>query len=309
MSPKRTWDLPEIDAQGYLSDPSQWNWEMANRLAQEQRISYLTAKQRIVIQYLRDWLRTHDSWPIPSVIRRDVGVDPRRIFAGPPEVVFKIAGYQNPGSYVRWDEKDLLDRGQISGADSYRMLCEVASAMINPRPIQTTLNAIVRSVAKSMDVKGCSLMLLTPDKEYLRHVASYGMRKRYLKKGRIAVDKSVNQVLSSKSVAIYDVDEDNRAQYREQARAEGIASILSVPIMIGDEAIGVLRIYSAEHARFTNNNIYFAKTAANLGALTLANAVLTDSTEYDYRSFAKNLKLLLEKEWAHSTNESQQVPS
>jgi GAF domain-containing protein len=38
--------------------------------------------------------------------------------------------------------------------------------------------------------------------------------------------------------AVYDVSDDPRIQYPEAARKEGIASILSVPITVGDNIIG-----------------------------------------------------------------------
>jgi hypothetical protein len=38
--------------------------------------------------------------------------------------------------------------------------------------------------------------------------------------------------------------------------------------------MGVLRIYIANRRRFTADDIYFVRTAANMGATTIENAVL-----------------------------------
>jgi len=48
-------------------------------------------------------------------------------------------------------------------------------------------------------------------------------------------------------VAIYDVSDDPRIQYPDAAKKKGIASILSLPIIVAGRVIGALRIYTSEH--------------------------------------------------------------
>ena len=50
--------------------------------------------------------------------------------------------------------------------------------------------------------------------------------------------RSIAQTLNEGPVAIYDVTDDPRIQYPKEAAKEGIASILSVPIVAGGETIG-----------------------------------------------------------------------
>jgi GAF domain-containing protein len=50
---------------------------------------------------------------------------------------------------------------------------------------------------------------------------------------------------------IWDVGIDPRIEYPDDARKEGIASILSVPISVRDQIIGVLRIYTSERRNFS----------------------------------------------------------
>jgi GAF domain-containing protein len=88
---------------------------------------------------------------------------------------------------------------------------------------------------------------------------------------------------------VLDATSDERVQYREQAFEEGIVSILSVPIMLREEIIGVLRVYTSERRRFTDADIYFAGAAANLGAIALENARIHETLEYDYATFRRQL--------------------
>jgi len=89
--------------------------------------------------------------------------------------------------------------------------------------------------------------------------------------GAVSADKSISEALEGKSVAVLDATEDERIQYREEVKREGIASILSVPIMLRGQIIGVIRVCTGEPRQFTENDIYFVSAVANLGAIALEN--------------------------------------
>ncbi len=57
-------------------------------------------------------------------------------------------------------------------------------------------------------------------------------------------DRSISSALEGKPVIIQDVSIDNRLQYPKEAKEEGIAAILSIPIRFAGEALGVLRLYN-----------------------------------------------------------------
>ena len=127
----------------------------------------------------------------------------------------------------------------------YQSLYEVAAAVNSTRASEAILHYIVENVAKTVGAKGCSLMLLTPDRQLLLHTAAYGLSDWYVRKGPVSTDKSISEALQGKPVAVLDATEDERIQYREQAKKEGIASILSVPMMLREEIIGVIRVWTA----------------------------------------------------------------
>ena len=182
----------------------------------------------------------------------------------------------------------------------YQSLYEVAAAVNSARAPEGVLRSIVESVAKAMGAKGCSLMLLTPDRKLLLHTAAYGLSDWYVRKGPVSADKSISEALEGKAVAVLDATEDERVQYREQAEKEGIASILSVPMMLREESIGVIRVYTAEPYHFTMDDMYFVGAVANLGAIALENARLYDSVQKDYGAFRAEMlewRAALGHEW------------
>jgi len=105
--PKKKVALPgEVDDSGYLKDTSSWDRDIAKVLAGEYRIDELTEEHWRVLEFVRDWYTTYKSWPVPQLIKLRVGIDPRRIFRGDPERLFKIAGVANPGSRISWDTRE-----------------------------------------------------------------------------------------------------------------------------------------------------------------------------------------------------------
>jgi GAF domain-containing protein len=182
----------------------------------------------------------------------------------------------------------------------YTSLYELAATLNSARAPDSILQSVVEGVAKAMEAKGCSLMLLSPDKKVLLHTVAYGLSDWYVRKGPVSADKSISEALDGKAVAILDATKDDRIQYQEQAKKEGISSILSVPMMLREETIGVIRVYTAEPYHFTMDDMYFVGAVANLGAIALENARLYEATQKDYETFRQDMlewRAALGHEW------------
>ena len=182
----------------------------------------------------------------------------------------------------------------------YESLYEVAAAVNSTRASEAVLNYIAENVTRTIGAKGCSLMLLTPDRKLLLHTAAYGLSEWYVRKGPVSADGSISEALEGKPVAVLDATEDMRVQYQEQAKKEGITSILSVPMMLKEEIIGVVRVYTGEPRHFTMDDMYFVGAVANLGAIALENVRLYESVQKDYEAFRQDMlewRAALGNEW------------
>ena len=128
----------------------------------------------------------------------------------------------------------------------------------------------VEGVTSALHVKGCTLFLFSPKSEELKLAGSYGLSNQYLDKGPISALRSIASSLQDvQPVAIYDVTDDPRLQYPDAAINEGIASILSVPIITGDRLIGCMRVYTAEPWEFTLNDVNFVQAVAQVVGMAL----------------------------------------
>ena len=171
----------------------------------------------------------------------------------------------------------------------YHRLYEVAEAVTSAGTPDAVRRTLVESTAKAMHSKACSIMLLSPNRENLIHTVAYGLSDWYLRKGPVSADQSISEALHGKPVAVLDATKDERVQYREQAKREGIASVLSVPMMRRGQVIGVVRVYSGEPRQYTEEDMYFARAVANLGAIALENAMVYDSLQKEFDAFQRDV--------------------
>lgn len=171
----------------------------------------------------------------------------------------------------------------------YQSLYEVASLLNSEHEPRALLHSFVESVAKATGAKACSLMLLTPGKEVLLHTVAYGLSDWYLRRGPVKIGRVLADVLRGKPVVVYDATQDERVLYREQAKKEGIASILSVPMRLRGEVIGAVRVYTAKPYRFTRDDIHFVETVANLAAIALENARAYEIIQKDYEALRREM--------------------
>jgi signal transduction protein with GAF and PtsI domain len=176
-----------------------------------------------------------------------------------------------------------------SKAFYYHKLYELAATLNSATAPTAVLNSFVEGVAKAIGAKGCSLLLLTPDRKKLLHTVSHGLSDRYAKKGAVSADNSISNALEGEAVAVLDATTDERVQYPKENKEEGIASILSVPMMHRGEVIGVVRVYTAEQYQFDSDDKYFVWAVANLGAIALENARMYDTMEKDYKALRKDV--------------------
>ncbi len=153
------------------------------------------------------------------------------------------------------------------------------NSSLEPRDV---LKAIVQSTATALGAKACSIMLLSPDRRELRHGVDHGLSDWYVRKGPVSVDLSMTEALEGRSVAVLDAGHDPRVQYGPQNIQEGIASILSVPIRLRGEVIGVMRVYTAEPREFGKDDTEFVEAVGNLGAIALENARRHDEVRNNF---------------------------
>jgi GAF domain-containing protein len=153
---------------------------------------------------------------------------------------------------------------------NYETLIRITKAISMIRDPEEIVLITVEGVTHALNLKGCALFLFAPKSDELKLASSYGLSNEYLDKGPVSALRSIASALQDgQPVAIFDVTDDPRIQYPEAAAKEGIASILSVPIIIGEKIIGCMRVYTAESWEFTLNDVNFVQAVAQVVGMAL----------------------------------------
>jgi signal transduction histidine kinase len=155
-----------------------------------------------------------------------------------------------------------------------RTLYETSRAVSSTLNLPQVLATIVRQATEVMGVKASSIRLLDEERRFLEISAAHGLSDAYLTKGQVDPQRGEMDrlALQGKPVALLDATLDPRFQYPDEARKEGIRSVLSVPMMVHDRAIGVLRVYTGEIREFTAEETEFLMALASQGAAAIQNA-------------------------------------
>lgn len=159
--------------------------------------------------------------------------------------------------------------------ESYQNICKAISSTLS---LHEVLDLVVRNVVRVMNVKASMLRLLNRATNKLEVAAHFGLSEEYISKGPVGSDASIDDALKGKSVSIYDIQSDESATYRGEAVQEGIRSILSIPLRLQDDVIGVLRMYTAEPVKYTEEDMKFVTAIAEQAAIAINNAHVFERT-------------------------------
>lgn len=159
--------------------------------------------------------------------------------------------------------------------ESYQNICKAISSSLS---LQEVLNLVVTNVVRVMNVKASMLRLLDKATNKLEIASYHGLSKAYADKGPVVSDASIEDALAGKAVSVYDIRSDPKAPYGKEAEQEGIRSILSVPLRIREEVMGVLRMYTSEPVKYTDEDLRFVTAIAEQAAIAINNARLFEKT-------------------------------
>lgn len=165
--------------------------------------------------------------------------------------------------------------------DYFVALYDVARVINASLDLSKVLEKIVQCVVKAMGVKASSIRLLDSRDRMLVLGAANGLSKGYVHKGPILVEESGldRKVLKGRSVWLKDAQTAKDFQYGSMAKAEGIKSVLVVPLILEKKAIGVLRVYTDKIRKFRDDELKFLRAVANLSAIALDNARMHETLQ------------------------------
>jgi GAF domain-containing protein len=172
--------------------------------------------------------------------------------------------------------KSKLEERTESAARRMEALAGLARTISEEDYLDRILQAISEMVAETLDSPVCSIMLVDEDRRELVISAARCSSPDYLHKMPLKIEDSLigRVVREGRVIVIRDVLEEKQYRYPELARRTGLASLLSVPLMTREKAIGTINLYTREVRHFTEDEIGFVKVVAGQAAIAIENARL-----------------------------------
>jgi dissimilatory sulfite reductase related protein len=89
-----------VDAEGFLTDPSEWSEELALQIAAENGIAELTPRHWLVVRFMRDRYLSTGTAPTIRSLGKESGVPIKELYElfpkGPAKLAAKIGGIPKP---------------------------------------------------------------------------------------------------------------------------------------------------------------------------------------------------------------------
>ena len=90
----------DVDADGFLTDPEQWNEQIARAIAQENGVPELTDRHWLVVKFMRERYLATGTAPSIRSLGKESGVPVKELYQlfpkGPAKLAAKIGGIPKP---------------------------------------------------------------------------------------------------------------------------------------------------------------------------------------------------------------------
>ena len=176
--------------------------------------------------------------------------------------------------------------------------------LVSNLDLQSVLAQIVRQAAELTDMEKAAIWRIDEERKLLRIVSSYNLGPSYTQHTLGLGEGVVGLTLETRApVVVNDALNDERLQApRELIAEEGYGAMFSVPLIVGDRALGAISLYSAEPREFTQEQVGLAFTFGNQAAIALENARLFEEVRGGF-----DTKSLLLQELHHRVKNNMQT--
>jgi signal transduction protein with GAF and PtsI domain len=159
-------------------------------------------------------------------------------------------------------------------------LSQVSETVASNRLIEDVLQLIVTMTAQLMNSKICSIMLVDQASGELRIAATQSLSDAYRRKPPLKVGQSMSgrAVQDHHPVYVSDVKAEDGYFYRDLAKQEGLHSLLSIPMLMKENPIGVINVYTSSYHAFSDEEVTTLQAIANQSAVAIEHTRLMEKS-------------------------------
>ena len=159
-------------------------------------------------------------------------------------------------------------------------LSQVSETVASNRLIKDVLQLLVTMTAQMMNSKICSIMLLDEVSGELRIAATQSLSEQYRRKPNLKIGQGISgrAVKDRRPIIVLDVLTDRDYMYPDMAKKEGLCSLVSVPMMVREKALGVINSYTSVPHVFTGEEVKLLQAIANQAAIAIEHTTLIEKS-------------------------------
>jgi putative methionine-R-sulfoxide reductase with GAF domain len=155
-------------------------------------------------------------------------------------------------------------------------LFDIARSLSSTLDVDTLLKRIGNAAEQLTNSEASSIMLLAPDKQYLLFRVATGEKGMAVKKMKVKVGEGIAGWVAKnqKTLVVNDVSKDERfATTFDKSSGFQTKSILCVPLMLGEEIIGVAEVLNKKDGNpFTSEDEKILESLGSLASVSISNA-------------------------------------
>ena len=162
-----------------------------------------------------------------------------------------------------------------------RALFEAGRAVTASLDLDRTITVIMAQARAVLGVESCGIMTLDPETRVLSSIASLDLPQTMVSQVQVREGQGITgtAVAERRPVQSADLWNDPRVQYPQLPKAQGLRSLLAVPLRVGDTAIGALLVFRRDVHEFSPAEEELLVAFADQAAIALEHAKLYERLE------------------------------
>ena len=167
----------------------------------------------------------------------------------------------------------------------YQVFRDISKAVHSSTSVNEVMDLAVEKSTKVINAKGAILRIFNLETSQLELGASYGVEDRHLSKEPVPKKDLINDLCELKKfIIIDDVLNDSRVQFPKEKWDEGIRMMLDLPLTLGSNIVGIIRILFTEKREFCEEELDFLVSIAEQCATAIDKERLIEAqrSQYDH---------------------------
>lgn len=164
------------------------------------------------------------------------------------------------------------------GLEIFQDISRIASSTLD---LDETLEKIIEVIHNNLHIDACSIYIAGDDNKYFNLRAASGISQDTSQFIQLELGRGVTGWVAEhhKTLALSDAHNDPRFVYFPEIKEEKFRSMLSVPIVVDDQCIGVINIHNEEQRMYNDVEILIMETIANQVSGCIRNAMLFSKSQ------------------------------